>query len=92
MKPKHIIYSARAIGAELRKVGVPVLKTSEGDDCEDGEISISEAVHIQVGVFENYAAVSRFDGECFHIEPMRDQSDIATLAADVRKALSEVPA
>lgn len=40
--------TAQQLAAQLKHWGVPVLSAVEGDYTEDGEIRVSESVHVQV--------------------------------------------
>lgn len=48
-KEKHMRTSAKQAAIRLKALGFEVLSVSEPNDDEDGEIKISDMVHVQVG-------------------------------------------
>ena len=74
----------------LRRYGIRVASAYDGDDDEDGDLTVGPSVHVQVPTFGDAprVVVDPFYGD-FRCYPARDS--IAELAADIRCALNEVP-
>lgn len=82
------IATADRISLALAQLGVPVLSVKEGNECEDGEINVTDKVSIQVGTFGSYLiVVAELDDETFQFYPERKNTDLAGVIKDVRKAL-----
>lgn len=78
------------LAAMLRRAGFPVTKVQNGDDVEDGEITITERVTIQVPTFGDAPGVVRETAEeTFIFSPER--RDFDALCTDLREALSQEP-
>lgn len=78
---------ARIVGEILRTKGLPVIKTCEGDESEDGMVALSDKVHVQVGVFDRTVGVVREDGGKFIFYPAR--TSVRALIPDIRLAIAE---
>ena len=80
---------AQAVAARLAELGVPVLSFSEGNFEVDGEINITENIHIQVPLCGCGLSVGRFfpEEEAFQFYPIR--TTYAKLAKDIEKCLAQ---
>jgi len=74
----------------LRDYGIRVASTCDGDNDEDGEVTVGANVHVRVPTFGEAprVVVDPFHGD-FRCYPPRES--VAELAADIRCALDEVP-
>ena len=70
----------------LKANGYPVLSVSEPSDVEDGEIKITEMVHIQCG-YDYICVVRETPDEEFSFSPML--LDTAQLKAHLERALQQ---
>lgn len=78
---------AKEVAARLKALGFPVLSVSEPSDIEDGEVVITDRVHIQVGY--NYVNVVKQSGEEANLafEFSEAAPTYEKLVADLRVAL-----
>lgn len=81
--------NAMRLAKKLADAGINIRKVTEGDDYEDGEIEITELVHVQCPTYGSTPGVvlRSTDGEEFEFYPERKASDVAALVKDIRKAL-----
>lgn len=78
---------AKEVAEKLKAAGIVVTKVAEGDYNEDGEVTITDRVTVQVGYFSSYMhVVQQLDDETFQFYP--EAPDVPTLVADIRKALA----
>ena len=74
----------------LRAHGIHIASSSDGDDMEDGDLTVAVNVHVQVPTF---GEPPRVVVDAFHTSlrcyPPRD--NVAELAGDIRDALNENP-
>lgn len=61
LESRSLPTGARALADALRANGVPVMSHQEGDDEVDGEVKITDKVHVQVG--PGYVTVNRIVGD-----------------------------
>lgn len=80
--------NAMRLAKKLVDAGINVRKITEGDDCEDGMIEVTDLVHVQVPTYGSTPGVvaETTDGLFRFFKP-RKASDVAGLVADIRKAL-----
>lgn len=84
--------NANKFAQQIRKAGIPVLSVTEGDDVQDGCVSISEAVHIQVPTVGRLVAivVENAAAETFEFYPERRATDLNSIVADIRNAQGDI--
>lgn len=82
---------AKTVAEKLKAQGIAVLNYTEGDEWEDGEVIITELVHVQVPTFGARPGVVRENAdETFTFYPAR--KDIEQLKADIGDALARAAA
>jgi hypothetical protein len=81
---------SRDLVRALRRFGIRVASAYDGDEDEDGDLTVALNVHVRVPTFggQPRVMVQGFRGES-HCYPPR--KDVAELAADIRCALDETP-
>jgi len=68
--------------------GVPVLASMEGDDVQDGMVSITDKVHVQVPTYGSYPNVVFEREEVFTFYPERNyKACLDNLLSDIRDAM-----
>lgn len=83
------MHTARAIARLLKAEGIPVRGFAEGDEMVDGEVTISDAVHVQVpSLTDDLPLVCRWspDREVLYTKPV---PSLRSLPAEVRLAEAE---
>lgn len=77
---------AAIVAQHLKTLGFPVLSVSEGSDLEDGEVKITDAVHVQVHYYGSFANVVVENGDgTFTFHPDRSMRvDFPRLSQDLR--------
>ena len=75
----------------LRGYGIRIASAYDGDDDQDGDLTVGPDVHVQLPTFGDAPRVvlNYFCGEIRCYPP---RESVAELAADIRCALNEVPA
>lgn len=80
--------NAAKIARNLKLQGLTIKSVQEGNHDVDGQVQVTELVHVQVPTFGtklNVVAQSA-DGQSFEFFPERKPSDIAGIVADIRAA------
>jgi len=84
--------NAQRVAARLKAIGIPVREWEEGTESEDGSVTITESVHVQVPTFGGGLCIvkeSRGPGGEFDLEwehyPIR--RTVAELMPDYKKAI-----
>lgn len=82
---------ASTVAKRLRALGVPVLRHNEGDDEVDGQVDITETIHVQVGTYDNLLTVCRKEGEGddFGEVSYRNTADLEVVREDIARAQRE---
>lgn len=75
--------SARQVRDALRIVGVKTGKVTEADDQCDGDVEITDAIHVQVG-YDYVCVVKKLDNDTFQFFDNRDKLD--DLVNDIKRA------
>lgn len=80
----------RDLVSALRRYGIHVEETSDGDDIADGALVVAENVHVRV---PTYGGPPRVVIDAFHgdLRCFPPRATVSELAADIRCALDEVP-
>lgn len=78
--------TASSLAKRLRDRGFPVTSFREGDEMEDGEVTLTDLVHVQVGFYDGQAGVVKQDGDEFEFFPLRGGGDVVGLVSDLAKA------
>lgn len=83
--------NAARIAVELRALGVPVISSKEGNDEEDGEVNITDSVHVQVPTYGSGLMVVKVEGEGDDISFLfyDERKDLAAVVHDIRKAMKK---
>ena len=77
------ILTAREVAEGLEKLGVKVMNYTEGDDCVDGEVQITEMVYVQVPVYDGGLIVGRWNEKMTSIRHF-DVANIAMAAKQIK--------
>lgn len=81
--------SAQQVAEHIRAAGLPVKHYSEPDFNVDGEVVVSDAVHVQIGL-GYVGVVVETEDEAFRFLPARATLD--EIVEDITRALCGTPA
>lgn len=89
--PKVLFHTTNSkhLASLLEAAGIPVASVSEPDDEADGEISITPAVHVQVGFGDCCVVVKHPEGQ---YRFMRSVDSMDALLTDIREGIKEAEA
>ncbi len=77
-------FTTNSVVKALKQIGIKPIKVSEADDQSDGEVSISETRHIQVGT--SYLMVVDENGDEFTFS--QELYSLAQLKRELQKAVA----
>jgi hypothetical protein len=82
--PRRFVPTAAQVAADLRAAGFKTIRISEPEDEVDGEVAVSETVHVQVGF--SHCGVVHDKGDEFEFYP--EATSFAALHRDLKTATS----
>lgn len=83
---------AKTVALKMRQHNINVIDFNEGDEWEDGDVQITELIHIQVPTYGRGLCVVHQvdDGNAYKFFPPR--TSIKALIDDLRTAMGLIPA
>lgn len=81
--------SAQELANKLKEAGFAVIRVSEPDDVEDGEVAVTDRVHVQVPLsYTSPNVIKEFPGPAFAFGDAQDTFE--SLVSDLQDAIAGI--